>query len=117
MHALAREPRFRPVSAAEFAKELAAVPEVPTEPLLATAVTEPLQSRRDAGVRGSTPWFWIAGAAAVAGLAVVLGLLSLGGGESGSTNPPPVQVGTPARGQSPADEAQNLSAWLRAHSR
>ncbi|HEU5280016.1 MAG TPA: serine/threonine-protein kinase [Gaiellaceae bacterium] len=117
MHALAREPRFRPVSAAEFAKELAAVPEVPTEPLLATAVTERLQSRRETGVRGSTTWFWIAGAAAVAGLAVVLGLLSLGGGESGSTNPPPVQVGTPARGQSPADEARNLSAWLRAHSR
>jgi eukaryotic-like serine/threonine-protein kinase len=115
MHALAREPRFRPASAADFADELAAASELPVEPLLATAITEPLHSRTYRSVPGSSAWLWIAGAAAVATVAVVLGLLSLGGGSS-STKPKPVQIQAPARGATPAAEARNLSAWLRAHS-
>jgi serine/threonine-protein kinase len=115
MHALAREPRFRPASAADFADELAAASELPVEPLLATAITEPLHSRTYRSVPGSSAWLWIVGAAAVATVAVVLGLLSLGGGSS-STKPKPVQIQAPARGATPAAEARNLSAWLRAHS-
>jgi eukaryotic-like serine/threonine-protein kinase len=116
MHALAREPRFRPASAADFADELAAASEVPAEKLLATAITEPVHSRTYRSVPGSSAWLWIVGAAAVATVAVILGLLSLGGGGS-STKPKPVQIQAPARGATPAAEARNLSAWLRAHSR
>jgi serine/threonine protein kinase len=116
MHALAREPRFRPASAADFADELAAASEVPAEKLLATAITEPVHSRTYRSVPGSSAWLWIVGAAAVATVAVILGLLSLGGGGS-STKPKPVQIQAPARGATPAAEALNLSAWLRAHSR
>ena len=46
MHALARDPRFRPGSASDFAHELASAAEVPAEPLVATAITEPLRFRR-----------------------------------------------------------------------
>jgi serine/threonine-protein kinase len=116
MHALAREPRFRPASAADFAAELAAASELPPEPLLATAITKPLHSRRYRSVPGSSAWLWIAGAAAVAIVAVILGVLSLGGSSS-STRPQPVRIQAPARGATPAAEARNLSAWLRAHSR
>jgi len=116
MHALAREPRFRPSSAADFAHELAAASELPTGPLLATALTEPLQARTYQSVPGNSALLWIAGAAAFAIVAVILGLFSLGGGSS-STEPQPVQIRAPARGATPAAEARNLSAWLRAHSR
>jgi serine/threonine-protein kinase len=115
MHALAREPRFRPASAADFAHELAAASQVPAEPLLATAVTQPLHSRTYQSVPGRSTWLWIAGAAAVAIVALILGLFSLGGG-SPSTKPQPVEIQAPARGATPAAEARNLSAWLRAHS-
>ena len=113
MHALAREPRFRPASAADFAAELASASELPAGPLLATAITEPLHARTYRSVSGSSAWLWIAGAAAVASVAVILGLLSLGGGRSSTK---PVQIRAPARGATPAAEARNLSAWLRAHS-
>ncbi len=116
MHALAREPRFRPASAVDFAHELAAAPQSPAEPLLATAITEPLHSRTYRSVPGSSAWLWIVGAAAVATVAVIVGLFSLGGGGS-SMKPQPVQIEAPARGATPTAEARNLSAWLRAHSR
>jgi serine/threonine-protein kinase len=116
MHALARDPRFRPASAADFADELAAASELPPGPLLATAITEPLHSRTYRSVPGSSAWLWIVGAAAVATVAVILGLLSLGGGGS-AAKPKPVRIQAPARGATPAAEARNLSAWLRAHSR
>jgi eukaryotic-like serine/threonine-protein kinase len=117
MRCLAREPRFRPASAAEVAHDLASAGEVPTEPLLATALTEPLQARRYESVPGSGPWLLIAGAVVVAGLAVILGLLQLGdGGDSPDPLPRP-SISAPARGGTPAAEARNLSAWLRRHSR
>jgi serine/threonine protein kinase len=115
MHALAREPRFRPASAADFAHELAAASQLPAEPLHTTAVTEPRRSRIYESVPGSGTWLWIAGAAAVAIVAVILGPFSFGGGSS-STKPQPVQIEAPVRGATPAAEARNLSAWLRAHS-
>jgi serine/threonine-protein kinase len=118
MRCLARDPRFRPASASDLAGELAATTAVPTESLLATAVTEPLQSRTYTSVPGAGGWIAIAAAAAVALVAVILGLLRLGGGGS---SPPgsvqPAQIPAPARGATPNVEARNLSAWLRAHSR
>jgi len=116
MHALAREPRFRPRSAAAFAQELAASSDPTAEPLRATAITEPLRARTYQSVPGSSARFWIVGVAVVAIVAAILGLLSLGGGGS-STKPQPVQIQPPGRGATPAAEAHNLSAWLRAHSR
>src|SRR6478609_11198709 len=56
MHALAREPGFRPASAADFAAELAAASELPAGPLLATAITEPLHARTYRSVPGSSAW-------------------------------------------------------------
>jgi serine/threonine protein kinase len=115
MHALAREPRFRPTSAAAFADELAVSPELPREALLATAITEPLQSRRYKSVAGFGAWLWIVGAIAVAVVAVILGVLQLGGGDSSPPKPKTVPITGPARGATPEIEARNLSAWLRAH--
>ena len=117
MHALARDPRFRPTSASDFAHELASASELPTKPLLATAVTEPLHARTYRSLPGSRAWLWIVGAAAVALVAVILGLLSIGGGSSSSTKSQPLPIRSPARGATPAAEARNLSAWLRAHSK
>jgi serine/threonine-protein kinase len=117
MHALAREPRFRPLSASDFGHELAAATELPTEPLLATAVTEHLQARRYENIPGGSAWLWIAGAGTLGLVAVVLGLLSVGGGGKPAVKPRPAPIEAPLRGATPAAEAQNLSAWLRKHSR
>jgi eukaryotic-like serine/threonine-protein kinase len=116
MHALARDPRFRPASASDFAAELGSASELPTEPLLRTAITKPLLSRTYESQPGSSAWLWIAGATAVATVAVIVGLLKIGG-SSPSTKPQPVQIQGPLRGATPASEARNLSAWLRAHSK
>jgi len=116
MHSLAREPQFRPGSAADFAHELGATTEVPTEKLMATAITEALRPRTYRRLPGSGAWIWIAGAAALALVAVILGALRIGGGSSGSEPPKPVRIAPPARGSTPAVEARNLSDWLRLHS-
>ena len=114
MHSLARDPGFRPDSAAAFAHELGA-----TEQLRATAVTEALRStRRYESIPGYGAWLWIAGAAVIAAVAVAAGLLGTGGGGDNEPKPPAVvQIAPPARGATPAAEARNLSAWLRRHSR
>lgn len=117
MHALARDPRFRPASAAALGHELAAAKELPTEPLLAAAVTEPLRARAYQNIPGGSAWLWIAAAAVLALVAVVLGLLSLGGNGKPAATPQPAAIEAPVRGATPADEARNLSAWLRRHSR
>ena len=116
MRCLARDARFRPGSAAEVAHELASTTELPTEPLLATAITEPLQSRTYASIPGAGAWLLIAAAAAVALLALILGLLKVGGDGSSSAPPGPARITPPARGATPEAAARNLSAWLRTHS-
>jgi eukaryotic-like serine/threonine-protein kinase len=118
MHSLAREPQFRPASAAAFAQELGAMTESPTEKLRTTAITEALRARRYLRVPDSGTWIWIAAAAAVALAAVILGVLELGGGNTTSPERPRIaRIAPPARGATAADEARNLSDWLRAHSR
>jgi eukaryotic-like serine/threonine-protein kinase len=110
MHSLAREPGFRPASAADLAHELGA-----TEKLRATAITEALRPRRYESLPGAGAWLWVA-AAAAALVAVILGVLQLGGGDGSSEPPRAVHIVPPARGATPAAEARNLSAWLRLHS-
>jgi hypothetical protein len=115
MHALARDPGFRPASAAALGDELAAATELPTEPLLATAISGPAHGRIYQSLPGGSAWLWIGAAAALALVALVLGLLSLGDGKPAAT-PQPAPIEAPVRGATPADEARNLSAWLRRHS-
>jgi serine/threonine-protein kinase len=117
MRCLALEPRFRPASAAALAHELAATADVPTEPLLATAVTEPLQRRTFQSVPGSGAALWIGAAIALALVGVFVGLLELGGRDDSPAEPAPVvRIEPPARGATPAEQARHLSAWLRHHS-
>jgi serine/threonine-protein kinase len=106
MHALAREPRFRPASAAELASELSR----PSEP----APTKPLPRRRFVSRRGG---LWLAAAIGAAVVAVILGVLKLGGSSESSPPAVPQHVAPPARGITPAEEARNLARWLRVHSR
>lgn len=137
MHCLARNPEYRPASAAELARELAAgSPEPPTEALpppsgvRATDVaTVPLNQapatatraqarvpRRDFALpRGAT---WLA-FAAIAALVVVVLLLALSSGNDGGTEEP---ADTPAvepvpRADDPSQQARNLAEWLREHAR
>jgi eukaryotic-like serine/threonine-protein kinase len=117
MRSLARERQFRPASAAEFAQELAGAIDAPTEPLLATAVTEPLQSRRYTSIPGAGAWLWITAAAAVATLAVIVGLLQIGGEDDTPEPQPAAVISAPPRGANAAEEARNFSRWLRTHSR
>jgi hypothetical protein len=76
-----------------------------------------LQARTYQNIPGGSGWLWVAGAAALGLVAVVLGLLSLGGGGKRAVKPQPAPIEAPLRGATPAAEAQNLSAWLRKHSR
>jgi len=117
MHALARDPSFRPASATALGHELEAATELPTEPLVATAISDPLRGRIHQSLPGRSAWLWIAVAATAALVAVVLGLISLGGDGKHAATPPPAPIEAPVRGATAADEARNLSAWLRRHSR
>jgi eukaryotic-like serine/threonine-protein kinase len=113
MRCLAREPRFRPDSAAELAAELRAALDDRRAP---TAATIPLPQRRlNVSVPGAGAWLWIAGAAAVSAIALAAGLTQLGGNEpKPATQPPAVAPIQP--GATPAAEARNLSSWLRRYS-
>jgi len=108
MHALARDPRFRPESAAELAHELARSEDPPTQPLPA---------HRSFSVPGRSAAMWILAAIVVGAAAVILGLAKLGG-DGGNTPPPAApHVAPPAPGATPEQQARNLARWLRVHSR
>jgi len=109
MHALARDPRFRPESAAELAHELARSGDPPTQPLPA---------RRSFSVPGRSSAMWILAAIVVAVVAVILGLAKLGDDDGGNASPPAApHVAPPAPGATPEQQARNLARWLRVHSR
>jgi eukaryotic-like serine/threonine-protein kinase len=103
MHALARDPSFRPASAAELAQELAGTAAEPA--------TAPLRQPRR---RRTTPW--LVGAVLLVAAAVAIAFAAVGGGSSGRP-PAPVRVTPPARAPSAEQQARNLARWLRAHSR
>jgi serine/threonine-protein kinase len=110
MHALAREPRFRPSSAAELSQELAGGAQLEAQP------TRPLPARRTVSVPGRSGALWLVAAVVVAALAVALGLAHLGGSDHTSPAPTP-RVTPPAPAQSAEQQARNLARWLRVHSR
>jgi eukaryotic-like serine/threonine-protein kinase len=116
MRALARDPRFRPASAAELAADLRAALDgrnTDTSPIV------PLPRRAHVSVPGAGSWWLLAAAVAAAGaLALVLALAHLGGSDSRSTPTTPRPAVAPIQpGRTAADEARNLSAWLRRYSR
>jgi serine/threonine-protein kinase len=137
MRCLARNPDYRPSSAAELARELAAAsPDPPTVPLPpdrgveATGVaTVPLrqeepgprvtQARRGFLLRPRTLWALVAALAVVA--AVVIGIAVAGSAGDGGPEPQPAGE-SPARVEpvpqsaDPAEQARNLAGWLREHS-
>jgi serine/threonine protein kinase len=120
MHTLARDPEFRPRSAVEVAQALATEPETQERPTVATAPTAPLRtprSRRFQRFTRRSTWLWLALALAFVAAALILGLAGIGGGGSSppATTAPRVQPIAP--GATPADEARNLSRWLRANAR
>jgi eukaryotic-like serine/threonine-protein kinase len=107
MRALAREPRFRPSSAAEFGRDLAGVPE--------EAPTRPRRSHRETSRTKKWTVGVVLGVVAVAG--AVIAIARTGDSKTASRPPKPAPISSPVRGATPAAEARNLSAWLRAHSR
>jgi len=123
MRCLAREPHFRPTSAAALAQDLSGRSELPTQTLRPTAVTAPISEPRRRIPRARAGrgrgWMVLLGAAVVAAVAVVLGVLRLGGGSEGTatTTGHTRRLSPPARGATAADGARSLSAWLRLHSR
>jgi serine/threonine protein kinase len=119
---LSVRPEDRPVSAAALARQLApAASEAETMSLPADSgqrATEILARPPARRRRWSTRRLAAAGAlvgAVVAGLVVTVAL-NVGGGRA--TPPPPTrhQVAPPAAGANVSEQAQNLAAWLRAHS-
>jgi serine/threonine-protein kinase len=134
MHALARNPDYRPDSAAALAEELAiASPDPPTRPLPQTSgvdATEVLGSptqtetrpierapRRELPLPRDRRW-WLLLAAVAAAVAIAVGI-AVGSGGDGGTQPSP---GTPSVEPVPpasdaATRARNLADWLREHSR
>jgi eukaryotic-like serine/threonine-protein kinase len=110
MHALARDPRFRPASAAELAQELGVAQ--PTE-----VPTRALARRRQANGTRPRGLFWLAGAVVVALIAVVLGLAHIGGGTGHTASRTPARVTPPPHAATAEQQARNLARWLHVHSR
>jgi eukaryotic-like serine/threonine-protein kinase len=107
MRSLARNPDYRPSSAAELARELA--PEGNEPPTVA------LPSRR-----ADRRTLWIALTGVVTLAAVLLGIALTTGGSGGNApaaKPQPPLVQPIGRGANAQQQARNLSAWLRRYSR
>jgi len=102
MRALARNPTYRPPSAAAFAQELSA-----TAPFEATV--QPDDHHR--------LWWAIAAVVAVAAIASGIAVaLTDGGGSTPPATRPPAAVRPIPRGADARQQARNIAAWLRARS-
>jgi serine/threonine protein kinase len=134
MHSLARNPDYRPESAAAFAEELAAAsPDPPTRPLpqLAgvdathvassptQAETQVLRPRPRTGhrvARGRGFWAAIA-LVVVAGLLIGFAIATQNGNEPAPASQEPAQVEQIPEAPDFAGRARNLADWLRENSR
>jgi serine/threonine-protein kinase len=131
MRCLARNPSYRPASAAELARELAAAsPEPPTEAVpeptgvRATEVVRPTDAattplrRPRTGRRAPSfgPWLWLTVAAAAALVVLAVALATVGGDGAEERQPAPERE-EPASEVEPASDpgerARNLAEWLR----
>ena len=121
MQCLARDPGFRPASAGEVADALGRERPTAELPAVATVPTVVLPPRVSRTLPGAGAWTWIGLAAVLGALALALGLARLGGrGGSGgatSTATTPARVRPIPQGVTPANEARNLSQWLRRNAR
>ena len=109
MRCLARLPEYRPASAAELAQELRAfAPDAPTHPLPQARI--PAEAPRRA-----TRTLVLAGLVALAAAAAIAAAFALRTGGNGSSRPRPSPVRPVARSANPAQQARNLSAWLRSN--
>jgi len=129
MRCLARNPEYRPASAAELARDLAtAAPEPPTQPLSRTTgvratdvATRPLTraearpARRTFAVPGGRR-LWL-GLGVVLALAAMIGVLAASRGDGDAPAPQaPAEVQPVQGADTPAERARNLADWLRDHS-
>ena len=112
MRCLAREPAFRPASAAELGNELGEAIDAPTKPVPAAAM--PSVSRVNVRKPGVLVALGVLGAAVIAAAVLVV---HFGSGSEASDQPRPVHIAPPAAGATAAAGAENLSDWLRAHAR
>jgi eukaryotic-like serine/threonine-protein kinase len=112
MRSLARNPDYRPSSAAELARELAPEGnEPPTVPLKTPAIHSPRPDRRKL-------WLTLAGVLALAAVLLVIALTTGGSGSNTpAAKPQPPAVQPIGRGTNAQQQARNLSAWLRRYSR
>ena len=106
MCSLARNPSYRPSSAAELAAELEPGGEAPTTPLPRTASRDKRKL-----------WWALAGVLAVAGLLLGIALGTRGSNGQPQPGPRAPLVQPIVRGTTPQQQARNLSAWLRRYSR
>jgi hypothetical protein len=115
MRCLARDPRFRPQSAGEVAAALT----TEEDDHAVTAPTVSSSRRLSRRTPRRQTWKWIALAATFAAVVLVLGLIGIGGNDGGSSRRPTTvaRVQTIPPGAKAADEARNLSRWLRANAR
>ena len=110
MRSLARNPRYRPSSAAELARELA--PEDGEPPTVA------LETPRATGRDDSRKlWLTLAGVLAVAAVLLGIAFGTRGSGSTPPATPRPPAVRPIAPGATAQQQARNLSAWLRFYSR
>jgi serine/threonine-protein kinase len=129
MQCLARNPEYRPGSAAELARDLAtAAPDPPTQALPRTTgvratdvATQPLTRAevRPARRRPTLPGgrgLWL-GVAVVLVLAAMIGVLAASRGDGDTPAPQrPATVEPVAPGADAEERARNLADWLREHS-
>jgi serine/threonine protein kinase len=125
MRCLARNPSFRPHSAADLARELAAAsPEPPTQPLphgTGLVATDVATTRLPARPRPQRPRRRIVPAVLallIAAAVIAIGVAITSNGDDGTpTQPAPRSVQPVPPGATPEEDARNLSDWLRENSR
>jgi serine/threonine protein kinase len=107
MRSLARNPAYRPASAAAFAQELGA-DEEPTVPLHAPTRVAVAPSR------DNRLWLALAAVLALGAILLAVALGTGGGGSSPPRQPQQTAVQPIPRGTNAQEQAQKIAAWLRA---